>query len=106
MVNQISKTSKFITGRNRMNEDEIVADSSYLRKNTYTGAWDVAMGKNDAQVFNNIEEAQEFIDDVAQLSSKWNKTPYQYFIREQISQELEVYKTETVPPKDDEPAEE
>lgn len=105
MVNEISKTSKFIAGRYRMNEDESVADSSYLRKNIYTGAWDIAMGRNDAQVFDSIKEAQEFIDDVAQLSSKWNKTPYQYFIREQISQELEVYKTETTPINDEEGAE-
>lgn len=104
MPNEISKTSKFITGRYRMNEEGTVADSSYLRKSTYTGAWDVAMGRNDAQVFESVEKAQEFIDDVAQLSSKWNKTPYQYFIREQISQELEVYKTETIPPKEEEPA--
>lgn len=104
MVKPISKNSKFTTGRYRMNEDESVAESHYLRLNRYTGAWDVAMGKNDAEVFDSLEAAQEFIDDVAAHSGKWNKTPYQYFIREKIEEEVEVYKSETIPPQE-EPAE-
>lgn len=104
MASEISKKSKFISGRYRMNEDETVADTQFLRKNTYTGAWDVAMGRNDAQEFNSADEAQQFIDEVSGLSAKWNKTPYQYFIRELVSQELEVHKSDTIPPKEEEPA--
>lgn len=105
MNEEISKVSEFITGRYRMNADGTVAETQYLRMNTYTGAWDIAMGKNDAMKFDSQEIAQGFLDEVSGLSGKWNKTPYQYFIRELVSQEIEVHKSDTLPPKEDEPAE-
>lgn len=93
----INKVSKFITGRNRVDEQGETLETQFLRINSLTGSWDNAMGKSDAHEFTSRDEAEDFIDEVSRLSARWNRTPYQYFIREMISEEKEIYKTETIP---------